>query len=661
MRKLITTVLTLIVAFVSCGIHAAELPRFASRIPAESLAAVFIPDFPELAKGKAWLAPLSEVLVGEVAIALLDVPEKGETPKFILMGQINADKFESLAETRLLPILRRNLGKVELETSDGITDIVVNDSPTAFCAVKDNVFYFSLDRDLLTETLSKPLAAEKALQGNLSFAKLLEKVPSPSRCIFVVNAPAVLEALGDKIPEEVRGVLKGAGLLDISVMGGGTGLRDGAPVASFSLISSEKLRGLLPLYAQPPMPTTSAGFIPQDYSAYVRLGFTSFAEGWQTLKRAVRGMAGEEGAEGIADFLEQFRQNTGLDFEKDFLASLGGEVAVAAAVPEKLRIPDAVALLEVKDREKFEKMLLKLFPLPPMGSETYKDVPIRSVQLGPLPAAYALVENYFVFGTDVSAVRSVVDARRSGVSLAGNPAFRSAMGGVGEGAHVVYLDIGSAMPLLLSAISRFATEWSDEAPDIESPTWVVMGKLLMSPLATNAVLAFSAIGDEGSVTFRGYSTITGPHRMFATSGILAGMLLPALMRARESAHRAACMNNLKQLAMAEKMYAADHDEKFSEKLSDLYPEYVNNFAVFLCPSHREQSVPSKEDIDEQTSYILRKGLTDASPADEVMIHEESWNHRGDGGNAAFVDGHVRWLGASELERLIEKDQGSAEQ
>ena len=656
MRKLIAAVLTIGTILACCGVRATESPRFASQIPADSLATVFVPSFPEFAKGKVSLAPLSEVLVGEVAIALLDVPEKGETPKFILMAEINADKFESLAATRLLPILRRNLGKVELETSDGITDIVVNDSPTAFCAVKEGVFYFSLDREALTETLSKPLAAEKALQGNPLFAKLLEKVPSPSRCIFVINAAGVVEALGDKIPEEVRRVLQGAGLLDIGMMGGGTARTDGAPVVSFSLISSEKLRGLLPLYAQPPMPTTSAGFIPQDYSAYVRLGFTSFSEGWQTLKGAVRGMAGEEGAEGIADFLEQFRDNTGLDFEKDFLASLGGEVAVAAAVPEKLRIPDAVALLEVKDKEKLEKMLPKLLPVPPIGSETYKDVPIQSVQLGPLPAAYALLENYFVLGTDATAVKSVVDARRSGVSLAANPAFRSAMGGVGEGAHVAYLDIGSAMPLLLSAISRFATEWSDEAPDIESPTWVVMGKLLMSPLLTNAVLAFSAIGDEGSVTFRGYSTITGPHRMFATSGILAGMLLPALMRARESAHRAACMNNLKQLAMAEKMYAADHDEKFSEKLSDLYPEYVNNFAVFLCPSHREQSVPSKEDIDEQTSYILRTGLTEASPADEVMIYEESWNHRGDGGNAAFVDGHVRWLSASELERIIQKDQ-----
>lgn len=656
MRRLTITVLTVATIFACCGIRAAAPPKFASRIPADSLATVFVPDFPEFAKGKAWLAPLSEVLAGEVAMAILDVPEKGETPKFILMGEINAEKFESFAETRLLPILRRNLGKVELETSDAIADIVVNDSPTAFCALQDNVFYFSLDEEVLEKTLLQPLAAEKSLQGNPLFGKLLEKAPSPSRCIFVVNAAGVLEAFGDRIPGDVMRGLRGAGLLDISFAGGGTGRRDGAPVASFTLASSGKFRGFLPLWGQPPMPTTSAAFVPQDYSAYVRLGFTSFSDGWQILKGTLKEIAEQDAVKGIADFLEQFRQNTGFDFEKDFLASVGGELAVAAAVPEKLRIPDAVALLEVKDREKFEKMLPKLLPIQPIGSETYEGVTIRSIQVGPLPAAYAMVENYFVFGTDVSAVKSVVDSRRSSVSLAANPAFRSAMSALGEGAHVAYFDIGSAMPLLLSAAGHFASEWTHEPAKTESPTWVAMGKLLMSPLLTNAVVAFCVSGHGESITYRGYSTITGPYRMFAASGIMAGMMMPALSRARESAHRAACMNNLKQLVMAEKMYAADHNEKYTDRLSELYPDYVGSFGVFLCPSQRGQVITSKEDIDEQTSYILRKGLTDASGGDEVLIYEEPWNHRGQGGNAAFVDGHVRWLSAPELERIIEKDQ-----
>jgi prepilin-type processing-associated H-X9-DG protein/prepilin-type N-terminal cleavage/methylation domain-containing protein len=41
--------------------------------------------------------------------------------------------------------------------------------------------------------------------------------------------------------------------------------------------------------------------------------------------------------------------------------------------------------------------------------------------------------------------------------------------------------------------------------------------------------------------------------------ILAAMLMPALQQARESARRAACMNNLKQMGLAVEMYANDFD------------------------------------------------------------------------------------------------------
>jgi Tfp pilus assembly protein FimT len=40
--------------------------------------------------------------------------------------------------------------------------------------------------------------------------------------------------------------------------------------------------------------------------------------------------------------------------------------------------------------------------------------------------------------------------------------------------------------------------------------------------------------------------------------ILAGMLLPALAQARDKAKGNSCMNNLKQVTLANTMYANDH-------------------------------------------------------------------------------------------------------
>jgi prepilin-type N-terminal cleavage/methylation domain-containing protein len=48
--------------------------------------------------------------------------------------------------------------------------------------------------------------------------------------------------------------------------------------------------------------------------------------------------------------------------------------------------------------------------------------------------------------------------------------------------------------------------------------------------------------------------------VIAVIGILAALLLPALERSKLSAQRSVCVNNLKQVGVAIKMYASDHDD-----------------------------------------------------------------------------------------------------
>jgi prepilin-type N-terminal cleavage/methylation domain-containing protein/prepilin-type processing-associated H-X9-DG protein len=164
--------------------------------------------------------------------------------------------------------------------------------------------------------------------------------------------------------------------------------------------------------------------------------------------------------------------------------------------------------------------------------------------------------------------------------------------------------------------------------------------------------------------------------VIAIIAILAAILFPVFAQARETARKASCQSNLKQLSAAMLMYKQDYDEKFpfggwlpapgigSGEWQNGIGPYVKNKGVYRCPS----STDLDEDPANPTawawnrnpvSYLYnnflaegRNPLNDSAvvaPADCIMLSDghSDW---GCPGNACVG---VDWMGRQNTVWLME--------
>ncbi len=176
--------------------------------------------------------------------------------------------------------------------------------------------------------------------------------------------------------------------------------------------------------------------------------------------------------------------------------------------------------------------------------------------------------------------------------------------------------------------------------------------------------------------------------VIAIIAILAAILFPVFARAREKARTASCQSNLKQLGLGLRMYSQDFDEQLpwhcraiaSEDHTgwntQIYP-YVKNDQIYQCPSDTWQNrsalcggygynlsrlsgdqvgldYAKMADIDYPAQTIAladSDGTKWVGHWDGVNVQQLDFDRHNEGTNTCFVDGHVKWMKTSALDRV----------
>jgi hypothetical protein len=143
----------------------------------------------------------------------------------------------------------------------------------------------------------------------------------------------------------------------------------------------------------------------------------------------------------------------------------------------------------------------------------------------------------------------------------------------------------------------------------------------------------------------------------AIIAVVWALLLPACVRARNRAHETRCLEQLRSVSFALRMYSQDYHGQFPPEfpgLRALTPRYLHDDDVYRCPTTRDWELrwgPAlKPEPPGSVDYAYHPGLAIDDRPQEAVAWDSAPRHH-DRGNVLTLSGAVKPVRAAALADL----------
>ena len=147
--------------------------------------------------------------------------------------------------------------------------------------------------------------------------------------------------------------------------------------------------------------------------------------------------------------------------------------------------------------------------------------------------------------------------------------------------------------------------------------------------------------------------------VIAIIAVLAGLIFPVFASVKESGRRTKCISNLRQLGLALEMYCQDYESDYEVPpfLGYLYPDYVSNASIFICPSDRGIYKGTYPPASESAIWERMQGIPSGTSYVYYPLVGDAWYdwpnyYRYDFGEIPMAACHIHHLNANERDAPI---------